>query len=137
MRGIGWTMLEDGSLEPPPRLVRFGSVGLAVVTLVNLPDDHAPHEIAFAAFICLMALGATVGAKPLADGRVDRWARAHPVLYGAIVAALLVTCCFALVSEFGGERIGLLVGVPSGVLLAVIGIVRERSRHARAADTHH
>lgn len=128
MRGIGWKMLKDGSLEPPPRLVRYFAVVFAVVTLVNLRNDHAPHEIAFAAFFCLMALGATVGAKALADGRMDRWARAHPVLNGAAIVVLMVNCFFVLVAMAFGDRIGVLVGCPIGVVFSAYAVHREQRR---------
>lgn len=128
MRGIAWKMYKDGSLEPPPRLMRYFTVVIAVVTLVNLRDHHAPHEIAFAAFFCLLALGNTVGAKALYDGRVDRWARAHPVVNSVLIVVLMVTCWFCLLSMFLGERIGVLVGFPVGLAYSAFVIHRERRR---------
>ncbi|GAB2562996.1 hypothetical protein [Kribbella endophytica] len=128
MRGIGWKMFKDGSLTPPPLLVRYATVVFAVVTLVNLRDDHAPHEIAFAAFLCLAALGVTVGAKAMADGGADRWARAHPVLNGAAIVVLMVNCFFVLVAMAFGDRIGVLVGCPIGVVFSVYAVHREQRR---------
>lgn len=128
MRGIGWKMFKDGSLEPPPRLVRYGTVAFAVATLVSLPDDHAPHEIAFAAFLCLMVLGVTVGAKPLADGRVDAWARAHPVLNSAFMVVVMANFGFVLAAMPLGDRMGALIGCPIGLALSVPLIYRDRRR---------
>ena len=121
-------MFKDGSLVPPPRLVRYATVVFAVATLVNLRNDHSADEIVFAAVFCLAALVNTVGAKAMADGRADRWSRAHPVLNGAIMVVLAVALGFVLLSEFFGERIGVLVGFPIGLAFSVYVLHRERRR---------
>ncbi|GAA1536936.1 hypothetical protein GCM10009741_44410 [Kribbella lupini] len=136
---MGREMLKDGSLDPPPRLVRYATVVFAAVTLVNLRNDHSADEIVFAAFFCLAAVLNIVGAKAMADGRAERWSRAHPVLNGGILVVLAVAAWFVLLSEFFGERIGVLAGFPIGLAFAAFLIYRELNRTADqpADDAQH
>ncbi|GAB3814603.1 hypothetical protein [Kribbella italica] len=126
MRGIGRKAFKDGSLVPPPRLVRYFTVVIAVVMLVQLRDDHTPQAIAFAAFFCLLALGNTVGEKFLYGDR----SQDHPVLDGLLGAVLMTLSCFILLSFVLGSWTSLLIAVPIGIAAGGFGEQRRRARTA-------
>ncbi len=130
MRGIVWKALEDGSLVPPPRLVRYFTVVAAVAMLVNLRHDHGARDIAVAVLFCLMALGNTVGVKFLYSDRFTVWSQAHPVLDGLVGAVLMTLCSFFLLTFVLGTWTSLLIAVPIGIAAGVFGEQRNRARTA-------
>ncbi|WP_432944102.1 hypothetical protein ACQPXM_01955 [Kribbella sp. CA-253562] len=126
-------MFKDGSLVPPPRLVRYFTVVLAVVTLVNLRGDHSPHDVAVAAFFCLMALGNTVGEKFLYGDHLT----AHPILDGLMGAVMMTLSCFILLSFVLGTWISLLIAVPIGVAAGGFGSHRKHRASEQSVDEAH
>lgn len=72
-----------------------------------------------AAVLCPVFLLGAISPRWLYDDRGDRWARAHPIVSGAVVFAFLGGLITSLLADSFSWRVSLSIGLPAALGLAV------------------